>query len=38
VTLAPGQSQVVDFALSPDALAFHNVEMKRVTEPGRYRV
>lgn len=38
VTLAPGQSQVVDFALPTDALAFHNVEMKRVTEPGRYRV
>jgi len=38
VTLAPGQSQVVDFVLSSDSLAFHNVDMKRVTEPGRYRV
>jgi beta-glucosidase len=31
VSLAPGQSRIVEFA-------FHNVEMKRVTEPGRYRV
>jgi len=38
VTLAPGQSQVVGFDLSTDSLAFHNVDMKRVTEPGRYRV
>ena len=37
-TLEPGKSKDVEFVLAPDALAFHNREMKLVTEPGRYRV
>ncbi|HTS18696.1 MAG TPA: glycoside hydrolase family 3 N-terminal domain-containing protein [Verrucomicrobiae bacterium] len=38
VTVQPGQSKDLEFTLSTDALAFHNREMKLVTEPGRYRV
>jgi beta-glucosidase len=38
ITLDQGKSQDVDFVLPTDALAFHNGEMKRVTEPGRYQV
>jgi beta-glucosidase len=38
ITLEPGKSQDVEFVLPTDALAFHNGEMKLVTEPGRYRV
>ena len=38
ITLEQGKSQDVEFVLPSDALAFHNGEMKRVTEPGRYRV
>ena len=37
-TLDQGKSQDVEFVVPTDALAFHNGEMKRVTEPGRYRV
>jgi beta-glucosidase len=38
ITLEQGKSQDVEFVLPSDALGFHNGEMKRVTEPGRYRV
>jgi beta-glucosidase len=38
ITLEPGKSKDVEFTLTSDALAFHNQEMKLVTEPGRYRV
>ncbi|MCX6968100.1 MAG: beta-glucosidase BglX [Verrucomicrobia bacterium] len=38
VSLAPGESKTVAFVLTSDALAFHNREMKRVTEPGKFQV
>ena len=38
LTLDPGQSKVVEFTLPTGALAFHNREMKLVTEPGRYQL
>lgn len=38
IELEPGKSQDVEFVLPTDALAFHNRDMRLVTEPGRYRV
>ena len=38
VTLAPGETRTVSFALTPHALSFHDAEMRRVVEPGRFRV
>ena len=38
VSLAPGESRTVEFVLPTEALAFHNREMKLVTEPGKFRV
>jgi len=37
IHLAAGESKMVEFVLSKEALAFHNLEMKRVTEPGKFR-
>jgi len=38
IHLAPGETKTVEFSLSSNALAFHNREMKLVTEPGRFQV
>lgn len=38
VTLKPGESKRVTFTLRTDDLAFHNQQMKRVTEPGLFNV
>lgn len=38
VTLKPGESKRIVFTLHTDDLAFHNIEMKSVTEPGLFNV
>jgi beta-glucosidase len=38
VTLAPGESKVVTFTLTPDKLSFFNLNMERVVEPGWFDV
>lgn len=38
ISLKPGQSQTVTFTLSTDQLAFHNINMQKVTEPGDFNV
>jgi beta-glucosidase len=38
VTLRPGETQTVTFALDRDDLAFHDLEMNRVAEPGYFSV
>ncbi|HET9371074.1 MAG TPA: glycoside hydrolase family 3 N-terminal domain-containing protein [Vicinamibacterales bacterium] len=38
VTLAPGETRTVKFALGPAALALVDRDMKRVVEPGRFEV
>jgi beta-glucosidase len=38
VTLDPGESKTVEFALGPDELSFLNREMHRVVEPGTFTV
>ncbi len=38
VELAPGESTVVNFELTPKHLAFYNVEMDFVVEPGEFEV
>lgn len=38
VTLAPGESRVVTFTLSPSQLAFHKLDGKPVIEPGEFQV
>jgi beta-glucosidase len=34
VALAPGESKTVTFNVTPDKLAFYNLNMERVVEPG----
>jgi beta-glucosidase len=38
VTLRPGETRTVSFALGFDELSYHGLEMKRVVEPGRFEV
>jgi beta-glucosidase len=38
VTLDPGESKTVEFALGPDELSFLNRDMHRVVEPGTFTV
>ncbi len=38
ISLAPGESRTVRFRLTPDDLAFYNLDMKRVVEPGTFTV
>jgi beta-glucosidase len=38
IYLQPGQSQHVDFKLHFDDLAFYNVDLQRVVEPGTFDV
>ena len=36
VTLAPGEKKTVSFDITPDLLAFYDVDMKYVVEPGEF--
>ena len=38
VALKAGESQDVTFDITPDKLAFYNLNMKRVVEPGEFEV
>jgi len=38
VALKPGESRVVRFKLDPDALAFWNIDMKWLVEPGTFTI
>jgi beta-glucosidase len=38
VTLAPGQTKTVEFTLGPDELSFLNGDLKRVVEPGTFKI
>jgi len=38
VPLAPGEARVVDFTLRPDDVAFYDLGMRRVVEPGSFTV
>ncbi|HSE40702.1 MAG TPA: glycoside hydrolase family 3 C-terminal domain-containing protein, partial [Acidobacteriota bacterium] len=38
IGLKAGESKIVSFTIKPDQLAFYNLEMKRVVEPGDFTV
>ncbi|HEY1379667.1 MAG TPA: glycoside hydrolase family 3 N-terminal domain-containing protein [Gemmataceae bacterium] len=38
ITLAAGERRAVTFELGPEELSYHGPDMKRVVEPGRFRV
>jgi beta-glucosidase len=38
VTLEPGETRTVAFDVTPDALAFYDVDMRRRVEPGEFRL
>ncbi len=38
VTLEPGESKTVSLPITPDRLAFWNVDMQRVVEPGEFLI
>jgi beta-glucosidase len=38
IWLDPGQSQIVNFTITPESLSFYNTEMKWVVEPGDFTI
>jgi beta-glucosidase len=38
VALGPGERRTVTFELGPEELSYHGPDMKRVVEPGRFRI
>jgi beta-glucosidase len=38
ITLAPGQSETVTLAITPEHLAFYDINMKYVVEPGEFEI
>jgi beta-glucosidase len=38
ITLRPAESRTLTFTLAPDDFAFHDLDMKRVVEPGTFTV
>jgi beta-glucosidase len=38
VTLEPGEKRTITFDITPDLLAFHNVDMKFLVEPGDFEI
>jgi beta-glucosidase len=38
ITLAPGQTETVSIAIEPEHLAFYDIDMKYVVEPGEFEI
>lgn len=38
VNIKPGETRTVSFSIGPDELQFYNREMKRVVEPGKFKI
>jgi beta-glucosidase len=38
ISLKPGETKKVKFDITPEKLAFHNIEMKNVVEPGVFEI
>src|SRR5204862_4769562 len=38
ISLQPGESKNVEFVITPEKLAFYNLQMRRVVEPGWFDV
>jgi len=38
ITLEPGQKKRVSLDITPESLAFHNIDMKYVVEPGEFEI
>jgi len=38
IPLAPGETRTVSFTITPDKLQFYDIDMRRVVEPGEFKV
>ncbi len=38
ISLAPGETETVTLAITPELLSFYNVQMKYVVEPGEFEI
>jgi beta-glucosidase len=38
ITLAPGERRTVTFEVGPEQLSYHGPGLKRIVEPGRFRL
>ncbi len=38
ITLKQGEEKIVEFMINPDKLAFYNIAMKKIVEPGAFQI
>ena len=38
ITLAPGETKTIALEITPEHLAFYNIDMKYVVEPGEFEI
>jgi beta-glucosidase len=38
ITLKPGQTETVDLDITPEHLAFYNIDMDYIVEPGEFEI
>jgi beta-glucosidase len=38
ISLNPGEKKKITFDITPEMLAFHNIDMKYVVEPGAFEI
>jgi beta-glucosidase len=38
ITLLPGETKTVSLEITPEHLAFYNIDMKYVVEPGEFEI
>jgi beta-glucosidase len=38
ITLSPGETKTVEMEITPEHLAFYNIDMKYVVEPGEFEI
>ncbi len=38
ITLAPGETKTIALEITPEHLAFYNIDMKYVIEPGEFEI
>jgi beta-glucosidase len=38
VSLKPGEERAIDFEITPDMLAYYNLQMNWVVEPGDFKI
>ncbi|MFP4548793.1 MAG: fibronectin type III-like domain-contianing protein, partial [Fidelibacterota bacterium] len=38
ISLEPGESETVTFTITPEKFALYNIDMKKIVEPGTFKI